>query len=123
MQAILPANLSSFDYLLKFPEGLIFRSEILITYCTFKVFPNCSSLQFQCSPLELSTFKKDTFQQYVPNDHFDEIPNLIVSELASFSDLRLDSFEQEDCLEYLLRGICQLALKYVKGVEWYSEYI
>lgn len=59
----------------------------------------------------------------MPNDHFDEIPNLIVSELASFSDLRLDSFEQEDCLEYLLRGICQLALKYVKGVEWYSEYI
>ena len=59
----------------------------------------------------------------MPSDHFDEIPNLIVNELASFSGLRLDSFEQEDFIEYLLRGICQLALKYAKGVEWYSEYI
>ena len=60
LRQILPNKLSCFDYLLKFPEGVIFRCELLVTYCTFKIFPHCFTLQSNYSELELSVLKKDT---------------------------------------------------------------
>lgn len=117
----LPDDLSCFDYLLEFPEGVIFKSEILVTYCNFKIFANCSRIQGKYTKIELSQNREDTMEHYVSPKHLKEIPELIESELQKFSRLDLTNFEQEDLIDYLLRGICQMTYKYCKGVQWYSS--
>jgi hypothetical protein len=103
---VLPPDLECFNYLLEFPEGIIFKSEILVTYCNFKVFANGTRIQGRYTPTELSHKSKDTFLDYMPDDHLDIIPSLIERELKKFSHLDHSNFEQEDLIEYLLRGIC-----------------
>ena len=102
----LPDNLQCFDYLLEFPEGIIFKTEILITYLNFKIFANGNRILEKYKPTELSHKRKDTFLDYMPDENLELVPNLIESELMRFSQLDQSNFEQEDLIEYLLRGIC-----------------
>ena len=122
IKEVLPSeDLSCFDYLLEFPEGIIFKSEILVTYSNFKIFANSSRILGAYTKAEVSPFRQDTFDDYLPEDHSNQIPKIIISELRKFSSLNFESYEQEDLIDYLLRGICQMILKYCKGVEFYAD--
>jgi hypothetical protein len=44
LNKVLPNDLECFNYLLEFSEGIIFKTQILITYCNFKIFANGSRI-------------------------------------------------------------------------------
>ena len=72
------------DYLMTFSEGIKFKTELLNSYCIFRVFAQASLIPETYSLSELSTHGMDTNLDYLPDHHITELPNMIVAELIKF---------------------------------------
>ena len=117
----LPKSIDCFDYLNNFREGLYFKTEVLILYCNFKIFPMCKKIADQYTARELSPESFDTFLDFMPKDHLRQVPVLIKQELDKFAGLEIDRYDEDDVVEYLLRGVFQLLFKYCKGIHWFGN--
>lgn len=121
MYRSLPLNMTCFDYLMTFTEGIKFKTEIMNSYSIFRVFSQSSKIPETYSPSELSLDGRDTNLDFLPDNHMEELPDMIVAELAKFEIVhkQRERFVKEDIVEYLLKGLCQMCYKFAMGVLWY----
>lgn len=123
MNKSLPLDMSTFDYLTKFSEGIKFRTEIMNSYCIFRIFSQSSKIPNNYSLSELSPDGNDTNLDFLPDSHLVELPDMILNELKKFDEIHnvRKNFPREDLVEYLLRGLCQMCYKYATGITWYLQ--
>lgn len=116
----LPTTLHKFDYLSRISdsEGIKIRTELLVTYCTFRVFPSSTRINQTYTTSELSLQSTDTSSDLMPKNDLVEIPSLILQEIATFERSRTSEHISELELDYILRGVCQATIKFVNGVIW-----
>ena len=121
MEKSLPLNMECFDYLMGFTEGIKFKTEIMNSYCIFRIFSQSSRIPEQYSPSELSLEGRDTNLDFLPDNHLEELPDMILAELQKFEEIhkQRERFGREDIVEYLLKGLCQMCYKFATGVLWY----
>lgn len=121
MEKSLPLDLSCFDYLMSFTEGIKFKTEIMSSYCIFRIFSQSSKIPAAYTLSELSVDGADTNVDLLPNSHLNQLPDMITSELNKFQgiDNQKRKFLKEDMFDYLLRGLCQMCYKYATGITWY----
>ena len=118
--AALPLDLTEFGYLLSFENGIVIKTEILITYCTFKVFASSTRIPETYSANELSTQTNDTNDQIIQRTDLFAIVNLIKEEISSLEILILhnDEYIDSNIAEYILKGICHITFKFINGLVW-----
>jgi hypothetical protein len=123
MHQSLPLDMACFDYLARFSEGIKFRTEIMNSYCIFRIFYQSSKIPYNYSLSELSLDGADTMVDFLPESHLTELPDMIINELKKFDEIHnaRSNFPKEDLLEYLLRGLCQMSYKYATGITWYLQ--
>ena len=119
----LPLDTSCYDYLFKMTEGLKFKTEILVSYSIFSVFSKAQKLNETYTAEELSMYVSDTNKEFVPEDHIGDLPKLIIREMEAFETISDRQLSKQDVMEYLLRGISQLTLKYIHGLIWHLNAI
>ena len=121
MEKSLPLDLSCFDYLMSFTEGIKFKTEIMSSYCIFRIFSQSSKIPAAYTLSELSVDGADTNVDLLPNSHLNQLPDMITSELIKFQSIHNErsKFLKEDLFDYLLRGLCQMCYKYATGITWY----
>ena len=71
----------------------------------------------------MSTQASDTNQEYMPKSHVTDLPRLITQEIIGFENLAKQGTVADEVMEYLLRGLCQMTVKYVNGVVWYFSQV
>jgi hypothetical protein len=121
--ACLPLDSSCLEYLFTFADGLKFKTELNNSYCIFRIFAQSSRILEKYSNSELSLHASDTNKDYMPECHISAIPKLIIEEVTKFQRMGGVDFEKEDIMDYLIRGICQMSLKYVNGIIWFYSSI
>ena len=118
----LPFDMSVFEYLTTFSEGIKFKTEILNSYCIFKIFSQSSKIPDKYTPSELSLDGVDTNLDFLPDNHLRDLPDMIINEIKKLEVIlheKINQFEREELTEYILRGICQMVYKYANGIIWY----
>jgi hypothetical protein len=99
VQCLFTMKFDEFDYLLKFPDGLAFRSEIIRCFSLFQIFPRNSAYGLKGideSPavIEDGKFVKKKANRensmeegIIPLNHTKELPSMILTEMKRFNNV------------------------------------
>lgn len=107
-----------FDYLMKFPDGLAFRSEIIRCFSLFNIFPRNSAYGLkgiddapQVTDNSGKFVKKKAAKEVsieegvIPNNHTKELPSMILTELKRFNNVSPSLFKQKDMIKYIFKAL------------------